>query len=116
MAIGSITTTFKMEDVVASLVLEEMRRKSFEMAKEALVVQGRLKERGKKKDKKSKSKLEGRSKSPGKKSKVKCWNYGQTGHIQKDCKEEKKKKKKNNSSDNQSSQSEEDVFIAALAT
>jgi len=38
MAIGSTTTTFKMEDVVASLLLEEMQRKSSKMAKEALVV------------------------------------------------------------------------------
>lgn len=81
MAIGSTTSTFKMEDVVASLLSEEMRRKSSEMEKEALVVRGRLKEKGKKKDKKSKSKLEGRSKSPGKKSKVKCWNCGQPGHV-----------------------------------
>lgn len=38
MVIGSVKTTFKMEDVVASLLLEEMRRKSSKMAKEALFV------------------------------------------------------------------------------
>lgn len=38
LAIRSTTTTFKMEDVVSSLLLEEGRRNFFEMAKEALVV------------------------------------------------------------------------------
>ena len=47
-----------------------------------------------KKDKKGKSKSPGRSKSLGKKSKAKCWNYGNPGHLRRDCKEEKKKKGK----------------------
>jgi hypothetical protein len=114
MAIGSTTSSFKMEDVVASLLLEEMRRKSSKMVKEALAIKGRSREKFKKKEKKSKSKLEGRSKSPSKKSKVKCWNYGQPGHVRKDCKEEKKKKK--GSFDNASSHSDGDAFIATLAT
>lgn len=44
---------------------------------------------------------------------MKCWNCGQPGHIQKDCKEEKKKKK---NSDNDSSQRDANAFIVALAT
>lgn len=38
MAIGSNTTKFKMDEVVACLLSEEMRRKSFEVAKEALSI------------------------------------------------------------------------------
>jgi hypothetical protein len=41
-AIGSNTTTLKLEDVVASLLSEEMRRKNMEgLTKDALVVRGR---------------------------------------------------------------------------
>ena len=94
MAIRSITTTFKLKDVVGSLLFEHMQRKSSEMAKEALVARGRTTEKGKKKDKKGKSKSPGRSKSPSKKSKAKCWNCGKPGHLRRDCKEEKKKKGK----------------------
>lgn len=47
MAIGSTTSTFKMDEVVASLLSEDMRSKSSEMDKEALVVCGRPKERKK---------------------------------------------------------------------
>lgn len=38
MDIGSTTTTFKREDVVASLLSEKAQRKSSEMTKEVLVV------------------------------------------------------------------------------
>ena len=113
MYIGSTTTTFKLEDVVSSLLSEEMQRKSFEMAKEALVAHGRTIEKGTKKDKK------GKSKSPGKKSKAKCWNCGKPGHLRRDCKEEKKKKGKKDFSDSntdKSSQDDVDAFVAALAT
>jgi hypothetical protein len=100
-----------MDEVVAALLSEEMRKKSSEASKEALSVRGRSKEKSKKKDTKSKS--QERSATPGRKSKVKCWNCGQKGHIRKDCKEEKKKKKY--TSDRESSQSDPDAFIAALA-
>ena len=113
MSIGSTTTTFKLEDVVGSLLSEEMRRNSSEMAKEALVSLGRTIEKGKKKDKK------GKSKSLGKKSKVKCWNCGKPSHFQRDCKEDKKKKGKKNffdSDTDKSSQDDADSFVAALAT
>lgn len=115
MAIGSSTSTFKMDEVVASLLFEEMQKKSFEMAKEALAVCGRPKERGKKKDKQSKSKSSGRSKSPGKKSKAKCWNCGEVGHIRKDCKEKKKNKSFSNFEFEKSSQDDGEAFIATLA-
>lgn len=55
MAIRSTTIKFKMDEVVAALLSKEMRRKSSEAAKEALIVRGRSKDKSKKKDTKSKS-------------------------------------------------------------
>ena len=68
MAIGSTVVILKMEDIVGSLLSEEMRRKVSLNAKEALSVRGRPKERGKNEKQHgcSKSKNKGRSKSPGK--------------------------------------------------
>ena len=97
-AIGSTTTQLKMDEVVAALLSKEMRKRSFEVAKEALVVRNQSKDNKKKK------------------FKAKCWNFGHTGHIQKDCKEKKKKKKVESSSDSESSDSDgEDANGAALA-
>ncbi|KAH9294795.1 hypothetical protein KI387_038383, partial [Taxus chinensis] len=64
MAIGSTSITLKMEDVVGSLLSEEMRRKVSLNAKQVLSVQGRTKERGKYEKKRGHSKNKGRSKSP----------------------------------------------------
>ena len=47
MAIGSTSVVLKMEDVVGSLLSEEMRRKVSLNAKDALSVRGRPRERGK---------------------------------------------------------------------
>ena len=93
-AIGSTSVFLKMEDVVGSLLSEEMRRKVSLNAKEALSIRERPKERGKneKQHGNSKSKNKGRLKSPSK-SKAICWNCGKPGHFQKDYKEDKKKKK-----------------------
>ena len=117
MALGNTLVTFKMDDVVSSLLSEEMQRKASVLKKEALAVCGRSTERGKKNDNKSENK--GRSKSCGKsktsnKSKAKCWNCDKTGHFRKDCKEPKEKKK---ASDSGSEKSQEDgnAFIVALA-
>lgn len=119
LVVGSTTTTFKMEDVVAStLLFEEMRRKSSEMAKEALIPHGRSIEKGKKKDKKGKSKSLERSKSLGKRSKANYWNWGKSGHFRKDCKEQQKKKNKKtfDLDSDQSSQDDADSFVIALET
>ncbi|WP_425268093.1 hypothetical protein [Enterobacter hormaechei] len=56
MALGSTLVTFKMDDVVSSLLSEEMRRKASVSEKEALAVRGRTTERGKKNDNKSDNK------------------------------------------------------------
>lgn len=116
MALVRTLVIFKMDDVVSSFLLEEMRRKSSISEKEALVVCGRSTERGKKNDNKSKNK--GRSESCGKsktsnKSKEKCWNYDKSGHFRRDCKEPKKKKK---GSDSASKRSQENgnAFIIDL--
>jgi hypothetical protein len=64
MAIGSNSTTLVLEDVVASLLSEEMRRKNMEgSTKDALVVRGRPIDRDKGKFSGRKSKSKGRSKS-----------------------------------------------------
>ena len=115
MAIGSTSVVLRMEDVIGSLLAEEMRRKVSIGTKEALIARGRPKDKGKKDEKHGKSKSKGRSKSPGKKSKAICWNCGNTGHFRKECKEEKKKKKKKVDSDSESEKEDGDAFIAALA-
>jgi hypothetical protein len=114
MALGSTIITFRMDDVVSSLLSKETRRKSSDSATEALAVRGRSNDRGKQNDNKSgkgRSKSHGKSKNPGK-SKVKCWNCDKTGHFRKDCKEPKKKKASDSSSEK--SQDDGDAFIAAL--
>lgn len=81
MAIGSTRMTFKIEDVVGSMLSKEMQRESSKMDKEALVAHGRTMEKGKEKDKKGKSNSLRRSKSPSKKSKAKCWNFCKSNHF-----------------------------------
>lgn len=108
-----------MDEVVSSLLFEEMQRKYFEMAKDALAIHGRSKEKGKKRDNKSMSKSLGRSKSPNK-SKVKCWNCEKTIHLkQRVHKEENKKKVKKHVFDFDSktySQDDTYAFFIALGT
>ena len=74
MALGSNFVTFRMDDVVSSLLSKETWRKSLDSTKESLVVQGRSNDRRKKNDKKTgkvRSKSYGKSKTP-RKSKSKC--------------------------------------------
>ena len=85
-AIGSSTkSTLKFEDIVASLLLEEMRRKCMENHSiDALLVRsGCTKERGKYKGGGSKSR--GRSKSLGDPSKKLCWKCSKPSHFKKNC-------------------------------
>jgi hypothetical protein len=85
-AIGSNTTTVALEDMVASLLLEEMRRKNMEGSnKDALVVRGRLIERDKGKFSGRKFKSKGRSKFPIQSTR-RCWKCGKFGHYKKDYK------------------------------
>jgi hypothetical protein len=72
-------TTLKFDDVVLSLLLEEMRRKNIDsQSTNALFIRGRSLDR-------NKNKFSGRrSKSLGK-SLNKCWKCGEVGHFKKDC-------------------------------
>jgi hypothetical protein len=83
MAIGINTTTLALEDMVASLLSEEMRRKNMEgSTKDDLVVRGRPVERDKGKLSSRKSKSKGRSKSMAQ-SKRRCWKCGKVWALQK---------------------------------
>jgi hypothetical protein len=88
-AIGSTTqSTLKYEDLVASLLSEEMRRKSMDGHNTyALFVRGRTQ------DKNPVNPLGWRSKSP-RKSLRKCWKCGKIGHYNKYCKSKKVEKPK----------------------
>jgi hypothetical protein len=66
------------DSVVGALLAEEMRKSSQETStSEAMLVKGRTKEK--------KERIFFRSKSRHRKGKAKCWYYGKTGHLKKDC-------------------------------
>ena len=75
-AIGTNATTLQFNEIVSSLLMEEMRRKNMESKNgDAFSVQGRS-------HNKNKNKLSsGRSKSLGKPVKVVHWKYGKEGHY-----------------------------------
>lgn len=86
-AIRSNNTTLKIDDVVASILLEEMRRKNKEgSTHNALIVRGRPIDKGKGKSssrrKKSRGKSKSRSKSPDK-SRRRCWGCSELALVQK---------------------------------
>jgi hypothetical protein len=86
MAIGSNATTLAVEDVVAPLLSEEMRRKNMEgSTKDALVVRGRLIDRDRGKLFGIKSKSKGRSRSHVH-SMRRCWKCSKVGNYKRDCK------------------------------
>jgi hypothetical protein len=81
MSIGSNTTALVLEDMVSSLLSEEMRRKNMEgPTKYALVVWGRPIERDTGKFFSRKSKSKGRCKSPVQ-LKRRCWKCDKDGHY-----------------------------------
>jgi hypothetical protein len=76
-AIGSNTTTLSFDDVVSSLLSEEMRWKNMEgQSTNALFARGCSQERDRSKS------SSGRSKLPGKFVNV-CWRCGKEGHYKK---------------------------------
>jgi hypothetical protein len=97
--IGSTTqSTLKYEDVVSSLLSEEMRQKIMDShSTDALLVRGPTQDRNPGKPLGWRSKTTGRSKSP-RKSLRKCWKCGKPGHYKKDCKSKKVEKPKGSDS------------------
>jgi hypothetical protein len=119
-AIGSNTTTLKFDEVVSSLLSEEMRWKNMEgQSTHALFARGFSQERNRSKLSSGRSKSKGISKSPGKFVKV-CWRCGKEGHYKKQCrsKVEKKKGSKESPSTKEKTSKEEggDVYLASSST
>jgi hypothetical protein len=117
-AIGSTTqSTLKYEDVVASLLSEEMRRKGMDgHSTNALFIRGHTQDMNPSNPLGWTSKSIGRSKSPGK-SLRKCWKCIKTGHYKKDCKYKKVEKPKGSDSTsftevNTSTEEGGDVYLA----
>ena len=85
MAIGSNTTALNFEEVVSSLLSEDMRRKNMEGHNtDALFARGCSQERNRSNFSSGRSKSKGRSKSLGKFAKV-CWGFGKEGHYKNQC-------------------------------
>eukprot|EP00253_Pinus_taeda_P026289 PITA_26289 len=84
-AISSNATALQFDEIVSSLLTEEMRRKNMEIQNgDALFVRGRSQNRNKIKSSSGRSKSRGRSKSPGKPVKVVCWKCGKEGYYKRD--------------------------------
>lgn len=78
-AIGSNTTTLKLDEIVSSLLSKEMRQKHMEGQNgDAFYIQGQSHNKNKN------NSSCGRSKSSGKSIKV-CWKCGKERHFKNDC-------------------------------
>jgi hypothetical protein len=92
-AIGSNTTYLKFEEVVSSLLSEEMKQNNMEEhSTDRLFARGRSQERNRSNFSSGRPKSKGRSKSPGRFVRV-CWRCGKEGHYKKQCRSKVEKKK-----------------------
>jgi hypothetical protein len=117
-AISSNTTSLNFDEVVSSLLLEEMRRKNMEgQSTDTLFARGRSQERNRSKFSSGRSKSKSRFKSPGKFVKV-CWRCGK-GHYKKQCRSKVEKKKgseESPSTEEKTSKEGGDVYLASSST
>jgi hypothetical protein len=92
-AIGSNTTSLKFDEVISSLLLEEMRWKNMEGQRtNELFSRGCSQERNISKSSSGRSKSMGRSISPRIFAKI-CCIFGKEGHYKKQCRSKAEKKK-----------------------
>jgi hypothetical protein len=121
--IGSTNQQYalKFEDVVASLLLEEVTRKSMgEHILDALMVRGHSKER-RNKFTGGRSKSRGRSKSLGNPLKKVSWKCGKPGNFKKNCRSGSVERGKGtddttSTEGNSSSKEGGDVYLASTIT
>jgi hypothetical protein len=118
-AIGSNTTSLKFEEVVSSLLSEEMRQKNMEgHSTDALFSRGHSQGRNRSNFSSGRSKYKGRYKSPGKFGRV-CWRCGKEGNYKKQCRSKVEKKKgseESSSIEEKISKEGGDVYLASSST